>query len=557
MSTSATCTDMPPRETAAAFSGSIYDYFRNATRIFADQTALSFYYVRYTYSELYEQIYRVSSALTAFGIGKGDTVVCTLPSIPEAVFLMYAVNRIGAVFAGVDCRLKADDVEDILEKLKPSICFVADFQMGAFSKQRSIPIISVRATNALGGIMPVFGAVADFYTGRTFLKMRSSNIYSYRAFLKKAADMAPERVQSDGSDICAYFHTSGTTYGRKCVVLTNANINASSYQTAFAHKGLCPNISGDKFLGIMPPFTCYGYTQGIHTPLSLGAHVRLIPLLQKDIAALLLREKPNHIVTVPSHWEGFADTKAQNTDLSFLKTVLVGGDRIDPAYGAKVNEIFRKSGSAARLLSGYGLTETASAGTFPCTGMAFGLVGKPLALTQFRIADPETGQTLPAGEPGEICISGPSVCRGYLGDRAATDALLKRDENGKLWLHSGDIGYFEPNGYLRYCQRIKRMFVRFDGTKVSPYEIEQQLLTCPAVKQCLITAVKDPDHSHGSLPMAYIVPADGLSEQKAEAAVLAFIKKKMAQHMQPVRIVLVKKLPYTKYGKIDYFKPET
>lgn len=556
MNRTSTCADIPRAEAESAFSQSVYGYFRDTTKKFAKQTAISFYYVRYTYAELNEEICRVCSALASFGIKKGDSVVCTLPSVPEAVFLMYAVNRIGAIFTGVDCRLKAADIDAIIQKTKPAICFVADFQVKAFSKQRNIPIISIRATNALGGIMPLLGTFADFFAGRAFLKMRSSNIYGYTAFLKNATDTVPEEVLSDGSDVCAYFHTSGTTYGRKCVVLTNSNINASTYQTGLAHRCLSGRVSGEKFLGIMPPFTCYGYTQGVHTPLSLGAHVRLIPLVQKDVKRLLLREKPNHIISVPSHWEGFSGEKENRMDLSFLKTVLVGGDRIDPAYAASVNDIFKHCGSSAELLPGYGLTETASAGTFPYRGMAFGLVGKPLPLTDIKIVDPETGQTLPNGEPGEICISGPSVCQGYFDDRAATTALLKQDESGKIWLHSGDIGCFEADGSLRYCQRIKRMFVRFDGTKVSPYEIEQQMLTCPAVKQCLIVAVKDPDHSHGSLPKAYIVPADGLSARSAYGAVNGFVKKCIAAHMQPAQIETVKKLPYTKYGKIDYFKPE-
>ena len=428
------------------YNCSLYQYYRRATENFTDRTAISFYFVRYTYGQLNEQIDRFASALAALGIKKGDTVVCTLPSIPEAVFIMYAVNRIGAIYAGVDCRLKADDIDEIMKKLKPAICFVADFQMKAFINQKDIPIVSIRATNSMGTPMAIMGFFANCFTGRIFVKMRRPNICSYKAFIKKATDTVPEIVPSDGSDVCAYFHTSGTTYGRKCVMLSNANINFSTRQTLNGHSGLCEDIDGDTFLGIMPPFTCYGYTQGIHTPLTVGAHARLIPLLQKDVAGLLMREKPNHIVTVPSHWEGFASTKEENMDLSFLKTVLVGGDKIDPAYGTKVNEIFKRSGSTAELLAGYGLTETASAGAFPYPGMPFGLVGKPLPSIDFKIVDPETGKTLPDGEPGEVCISGPSVCLGYLNDQAATDALLKRDENGKIWLHSGDIGYFEPNG---------------------------------------------------------------------------------------------------------------
>ena len=131
--------------------------------------------------------------------------------------------------------------------------------------------------------------------------------------------------------------------------------------------------------------------------------------------------------------------------------------------------------------------------------------------------------------------------------------LLKEHSDGTVWLHTGDVGYLDENGYLFFCERLKRMYVRFDGTKISPFSIEQILSGCPVIARCMVTAIRDTDHSHGMCAKALIVLREGTDKKSARAEIDKYIHENLGQHMTPKEIVFVEKLPYTKMGKLDYF----
>ena len=173
--------------------------------------------------------------------------------------------------------------------------------------------------------------------------------------------------------------------------------------------------------------------------------------------------------------------------------------------------------------------------------------------TLIGIFDRDTWEPLPRGEKGEICIYGPTCCNGYYKDEEMTEMLLKKHDDGRVWIHTGDVGYIDEDGYLFFCERLKRMYVRFDGTKISPYSIEQILEKCPPIARLMVTAIKDKDHSHGMCARALIVLREGVNEKEARAEIDKYIHENLGQHMIPKEIMFVEKLPYTKMGKLDYF----
>lgn len=529
---------------------SVYEYMATRAKEYPELPALSFYGVKTTYEKLFTQIEQTERAFRAHGIGKGDIVAVSLPGMPEAVHIIYALNKIGAIYCAFDCRSKEAEVLDTIEKFQPKMCIIPNFQMKAFRNVHDCLVVSIAPVNSLGP-MKLTGVIADVFKGRQFLKWRHKNIISYGQFLRKeneGANLPPERNEGN---IFGYFYTSGTTYGRKSIILTNENVNAAVRQYSSTEDYV---KKGESMLDIMPMFTCYGVTIAMHLPLSLGVHVKLIPLLNpKNLKKTLLKEKPNFIITVPAHWEYFAKQDFTGCDLSFLTTVVIGGDKVDPTYEDKINKIFKDCGSKAWLRIGYGLSETTSVGACPVPGTPRGSVGVPMKYTLMGVFDEETLQPLPAGEKGEICIWGPTVCQGYYQDEEMTNKLLRMHDDGKVWLHSGDIGYLDENGYLFFCERIKRMYVRHDGTKVSPYSIEQVMAECPVVARCMITAIRDTDHTHGMCARALVVLKEGVDEAEGRTAVNRFCKEKMGFHMWPKEIIIVEKLPYTKNGKLDYF----
>jgi len=169
------------------------------------------------------------------------------------------------------------------------------------------------------------------------------------------------------------------------------------------------------------------------------------------------------------------------------------------------------------------------------------------------IFEPETDVPVPNGEKGEICVCGPNVCQGYLDDEEATSRLLKVHSDGKVWMHSGDIGYLDENNFLFFCERIKRIFVSFDGTKVSPYSIEQQLLKCPIVDQCLVYAIDDQNHKYGQCPGVMVIFKEDNEADEAKHIFEKFVQTDIAPHLRPIQIKVVDALPVTRGGKFDYF----
>ncbi len=538
---------------SADYDCSVFEFLYRRNKEYGDFPSLEYYGKTISYLRMLSKIDKLANVLKSAGVKKGDVVVVSLPAIPEAVYLFYAINKIGAIFCGMDCRSSAEEIEITVNSVRPKICFIADFHLKEFRGCSSVPLVYIRSTETIGGVTRAGGFFADFFTGRTFQKIRMDNVYTYREFISQNSNTKTSLTESvSGDDICAYFYTSGTTYGRKCVMLTNKNINSAILQ--HSNDAQVDIKRKDTFSNIMPLFTCYGITLGTHLPLCLGLKVNLVPLFNpKNMKKLIVESRSNFIITVPAHWEYFVKDSFAGCDLSHFKAAIVGGDMVEPEYENKIRDIMKKCGSEGRFMIGYGLTETASTAITPPVVTPQGSVGKAMSLTEVRIFSIETGEESACMEQGEICISGPSVCKGYLNDKEATDNLLIKHKDGKVWLHSGDIGYMDAEGYVFFCERIKRMYVRFDGTKVSPYSIEQVIKQCPVVSRCLVLAVNDRNHTHGKCAKAIIVLKNTDDIQSAKHICKKYIAQNLPEFMHPEEIVFVDRLPVTKNGKVDYF----
>ena len=533
------------------FGISMYEYMYNRAKDFGDLPALSFYGTKSSYKEMFEKIEEAERALRGMGIKNGDIVAVSLPGMPEAVHLIYAINKIGAIYCAFDCRSQECEILETLEKFDPKLCIIPSFQLGAFKNVHDHAVVYIDPTHSIGGPTKITSFIANIWTGRIFIQRKNKNLLSYDEFLKKAADGENLPPEKNADNIFGCFYTSGTTYGRKSIILTNENVNSAAYQYAITENYV---QKGEAMLDIMPMFTCYGVTIAMHLPLSLGVHVKLIPLINiKKLKQTIMREKPNFLITVPAHWEYFVKENFDGCDLSYLRTVIVGGDKIDPEYEDKITEIFHKCGSDAWIRCGYGLSETTSVGVLPAKGTPKGSVGKPMVHTLIGIFDRDTWEPMPRGEKGEICIYGPTVCNGYFKDEEMTEMLLKKHDDGRVWAHTGDVGYIDEDGYLFFCERLKRMYVRYDGTKISPFSIEQILSGCKPIARCMVTAIRDKDHSHGMCARALIVLREGEDKKSARAEIDKYIHENLGQHMVPKEIMFVEKLPYTKMGKLDYF----
>ena len=304
----------------------------------------------------------------------------------------------------------------------------------------------------------------------------------------------------------------------------------------------------------MPLFTCYSVTIAVHLPLITGIRVNLIPLINtKKLKNILLKEKPNYFISVPAHWEYFIKSDFKGCDLSFLKTAIVGGDTMTEKEQKVINDIFKKCNCNNPIVIGYGLSESTSTATSTVIPSPIGSVGMPLKNTLIGIFETDTDKKVSVGNKGEICICSPSVCKGYYKEEALNKKLLKIHSDGKMWLHTGEIGYIDESGALFFCERIKRMYVRFDGTNDSPYSIEQAIIKSPLVSKCLVVGIKDSEHSHGKCARAYIVLKNTANKKTTKEQLYKYFNKHLDEHMVPKELILVERLPHTVNGKLDYF----
>ncbi|RMD63651.1 MAG: long-chain fatty acid--CoA ligase [Planctomycetota bacterium] len=340
-------------------------------------------------------------------------------------------------------------------------------------------------------------------------------------------------ARKSSREVAALLYTSGTSGRPKGVMLTHGNLTANIRQcqehVEFTRR--------DSLLGVLPQFHSFGFTVLTMLPLALQLRVVFATRFQPArIVELIQRERPTVFVAIPSMYNALlAVKKASAKDLASLRLCVSGGEPLP----RDVAERFERRFSCV-ISEGYGLTETAPV-TNLCrpSDQAPGSVGPPLPCVQERIADPETGRTLPANEEGEVRIKGPNVMRGYFHREQETREAF--DERG--FFRTGDMGRFDERGNLYITGRIKEMLI-IGGENVFPREIEEVLNRHPAVVASGVVGMADA--MRGEVPVAFVE----LGAETTEAELRAWCKERLAGYKVPREIIVVDELPRSPTGKI-------
>ena len=242
-------------------------------------------------------------------------------------------------------------------------------------------------------------------------------------------------------------------------------------------------------------------------------------------------------------------------DLSNVKYIVSGGDSLNEERNKRVNDFLHEHGSVKGIVQGYGMTETGGGCIFSTTNSyTLGSVGIPLPSNDLRLIDPETHKEVEVGQVGEIQISGPSVMLGYLNDEEETNKTLIKDENGKTWVHTGDLGYINKNGCLFFVQRLKRLIIS-SGYNVYPSHIEEILNKHEYVLNSCVVGIPHPYKVQ--VPKAYIVlKSEYHDTHRVRNEIKEYLEKNLAKYMIPKDYVFRETLPKTMIGKVDYKKLE-
>lgn len=405
---------------------SAYKYVLNANRNNFNSYALEYFGRKITYRELFENIHIVAKSLKACGVSKGDFVSVCLPNIPEIVYFIYALNRIGAVACLIDPRTNA---EGILERANKSnsklVIAVSDIL-----EEKMIPIsgqliakmiVSVSPADSTSALSITGVSVKIIYLFKKKIKL-SSKFIGYKDFLdigKKLRNRIDGKTSIDAAAIVVY--TSGTTGTSKDVVLSNENMISSKKLIEY---GVSPTNKNASFLGVIPFFSSYGALTGMNNSLCRGWKIVLIPKFKPNqFGKLLIKHKAASALGVPRFWSNFAADN-ENVDLSFLKNPVCGGDKISPSETKKINH-YLLSHNANRLKIGYGASEFGGGIVITTKkgGYDINSTGEILPGVVGMVIDPETCEELRYGEDGELCFHSPTMMCGYLHNDKETNCL--------------------------------------------------------------------------------------------------------------------------------------
>ncbi|MDR2590081.1 MAG: AMP-binding protein [Oscillospiraceae bacterium] len=510
-----------------------------------------------THKDFVDEILLCSRGLKASGINKNDRVTICMPNTPQAIIMFYALNHIGAI-ANMVHPLSAE--EELVRYIEDSKS-VAVFTLDQFSEKllNILPRTDAKQL-ILTGIEDSLSGIKRFlykYTkGRKIVHFPTKdNILRYNDLLQNGSKYDGEfDAAGVGNDVAAILYSGGTSGTNKGIVLTNLNFNALAMQTIAA--GDCVE-SDRKMLAIMPLFHGFGLGVCVHTTLISGATIILVPQFSiKTYLKLLKKTKPHYIAGVPTLYEAMLKLdNVETLDLSQLKGLFSGGDTLTVELKRKVDTFLKERGSSEQVREGYGLTECVTASCLtPRNYHKEGSIGIPYPDMLYKIVKPNTGESLPYGEEGEIVISGPTVMKCYDNNEEETTQTLKTHADGKTWLHTGDLGIIDEEGFIYFRQRMKRMIVSA-GYSIYPTQLENAIESHENVLISCVIGI--PDEYKKQRIKAFITLRDNQepTDEIKESIRLHCIKN-IAKYAMPSEFEYRKDLPRTLVGKVAYLELE-
>ncbi|PWM41612.1 MAG: AMP-dependent synthetase [Clostridiales bacterium] len=517
-----------------------------------EQEALSFMGRRITYRALGAHIARTARAFKGLGIRKGDRVTLCMPNIPQTVYCLYALNEIGAVVSIIHPLSAEKEIVFYLNEVESgTLVTLHQFYDKIMRVQQELPLKHLIITDIDDALAGIRKAAYRLAVKRKFPPVqKAENLWLWRDFLALGEGQGDYKEPMEAGDGAVILFSGGTTGTQKGILLSNGSFNAVARQTV----AMCNRpVQGKRMLAAMPMFHGFGLGVCVHTVLAEGASAILVPRFNvKDYAGLIKKEKPNYIAGVPTLYEALTRTRAlDRADLSCLLGVFSGGDSLSIELKRKMDRFLAERGATVRIREGYGTTECVTASCLtPDTEEREGSIGLPYPDMDYKICRVGTTEEVPCGEEGEICLRGPSVMIGYLNHPADTEEALRLHPDGQRWLHTGDLGSMDSDGFIYFRQRLKRIIVT-NGYNVYPSQIENVLDGHPKVQISCVIGVPDPYRMQRV--KAFVVPKAGVAPGEAlRRELLEYCRIYVAKYACPRELEFREDLPKTLVGKVAY-----
>lgn len=535
------------------FQGSMYEAVERIARQNPNAVAFDFMGRSTTYKKMIEEIQRCAKSLRTIGVREGDCVTIAMPNCPQAIYVFYAANLIGAIANMVHPLSSEKEIEFYINESKSVTVVTLDqfyHKVEAIRQNTcAVNIVIARIRDALSKPLKAGYMLTE---GRKLEKIpKDAPVIRWDEFcsLGKAC-FWNYKVPRKADDPAVILYSGGTTGKTKGILLTNLNFNALAQQIIATNPMFRP---GDKMLSAMPLFHGFGLGVCIHSMLANGGRCILVPRFTADsYAKLITKYKCNFIAGVPTLYEALLRLPSMDkADLSCPKGVFSGGDSLSVELKKKVDKFLYDHRSMVQVREGYGTTETVTASCLTPIHMAKeGSIGLPFPDMYFKIVEPGTDVEVPYGQEGEILMAGPTVMKEYVNHPEETAQTLRHHADGLTWVYTGDLGVMDADGFVYFRGRKKRMIIT-SGYNVYPGQLENILDANPMVQMSCVIGVPDPYKMQKV--KAFVMLASGVEPtQETEDKLMRYCRQHIAKYALPYDIEFRKTLPTTLVGKVAY-----
>ena len=450
-----------------------------------DDIALVFENKKITYRELFTNIDKYANSLMMNGYNDGDVIGLAMPSTPEAVYLFYAIVKIGAVANLIDIRKDKEEIKHYLVSTNTKGVFTLDMATKLFTSLATETgvkdVISVSAVESFPKI------IQTLYNLKNHIKKekKPKNYINLDDFLAKydAKRHFDYPVYTENKPTFIVF-TSGTTNMSKPVLLTSDTANARVHQ--YMKNGMLYDRQ-QVYLNVIPPFLAFGTIVGMHLPLCMGMKDALIPALEMDkIVEYFKKYHPNHVSITPAAYDEFCHTPGyEELDLSKMMTWGCGGDGMNANQENKTNNKLAEQGNTQKLSNGYGASEIGAPFATQKEGTTEpGSVGVPLPGNNVIIFDHDTHEILPINSVGDVCMVVDGAMVEYIGRKYETEEARISFPNGKVGINLKDAGFVDKDGNLFIKGRYGDEITTSDGKTVWPVDLENVIMQNNKIRSC-------------------------------------------------------------------------
>ncbi len=525
----------------------IYELVFNTNKDNMNASALEYMGSIWSFDQLKEETDKAANAFHAYGLKMGDCVLCGLSNCPEAVIVLLALNKLGIISKWFDIRAGEKDIEDYANDSDCRCLIAFDLLLPRIQLMLDNTLLEkvlvIKPTDSLSKTMQL-----GYFLKSKFTMPKDSRYIRFKNFIKtseKNDDLSC--VSFDKNRPSVMIQSSGTTGKPKTIVHSDFSATSCTYKIAYADM---PLGIGKELLVLLPPWIAYALGDAIIMPMALGTKIILSPKFEPNTIMNYLGKftiafaAPFNYRYLRDHYDEL--TEKQREGIAKIECLVSGGDKISAEENKVFEEVF-----GTTLVNGYGNNEGWGALTVnPTLCNKYGTVGIPKFEETIIAYDNVANKELSYGQVGEICALTDTMFLYYEGNEAETELIKKLHPDGKVWLHTGDLGYVDECGFITLSGRARRVIVR-RAFKISAYTIEDKICEHPLVKECVAVEVYDEIDEH--VPMAYIVLKDGCSdEENIRQSIYDKCRSELKEYEIPKYFRIVESLPYTQNGKYDF-----